>query len=336
MRRSELEPFVDIDLPLPDRRDGKVRVSYGLGPDADGVDRRLLVTTDRLSAFDRVIAGVPYKGQVLNELAAWWFGEIAPLLARHGARHHVIDVPDPNVLVARSATPLPVEVVVRGHITGVTDTSLWRRYSEGQRTIDGHRFPDGLRKNTPLPRPIITPTTKGPATSGEGAGAAGGHDEPLSCAEVVERGLVDPDLWEQVQTIALAVFDHGMTVGAAAGLLLADTKYEFGVADNGTLLLIDEVHTPDSSRWWVASTYEARVAAGDEPESLDKEVVRRAFADLGYRGDGPVPELPDEIWTATSARYIDAYQRLVGRRFEPGTYPVGERIVHHLTTAGLL
>ena len=169
-----LTPFTDIDLPLPDRRDGKVRVSYALGD-----DRRLFVTTDRLSAFDRIIAGVPYKGQVLNQLAAWWFDRTADVVA-----NHVVAVPDPNLLVARAASTLPVEVVVRGYITGVTSTSLWRPYAAGARTIYGYHFPDGLRKNTALPAPIVTPTTKPPAGSTV-------HDEPLTLAEVVERGLVD-------------------------------------------------------------------------------------------------------------------------------------------------
>lgn len=335
-RTTPPEPFTDLDLALPDRREGKVRISFALPDDtgtsgAGGAERRLLVTTDRLSAFDRVIAGVPYKGQVLNELSAWWFERMIELLARTGARHHLLDVPDPNVSVVRAATPLPVEVVVRGHITGVTGTSLWRRYADGQRMIDGHRLPDGLRKNEPLPTPIITPTTKTTATDGRG-----GHDEPISCAEVVERGLVDAERWEQVQATALAVFEFGVAVGAANGALLADTKYEFGIDRDGTLLLIDEVHTPDSSRWWLASTYEGRLAAGEEPESLDKEVVRRAFADLGYRGDGPVPDLPAETWEATSARYLAAFRRIVGRPLHPGAYPVPERIVDNLSEAGLL
>lgn len=341
MRTGSFEPFVDIDLALADRRDGKVRVSYALDPE-HGDDRRLLVTTDRLSAFDRVIAGVAYKGQVLNQLSTFWFDQVAGDLRANGADHHVIDVPDPNVLVARAARPLPVEVVVRGYITGVTETSLWRRYADGERTIYGYRFPHGLRKNTPLPRAIVTPTTKAGATDADTSadtgtdGGEAGHDEPLTCAEVVERGLVGPDLWEQVMAAALAVFDRGARVGAAAGLVLADTKYEFGVTADGTLLLIDELHTPDSSRWWLAETYDERLAAGEEPESLDKEVVRRAFAELGYRGDGRVPELPDDVWTATSARYIDAYERLVGHRFEPGAYPVPQRIVDNLTKAGIL
>jgi phosphoribosylaminoimidazole-succinocarboxamide synthase len=317
MRSSLFEPFTTIDLPLGDRRDGKVRASWACGD-----DRRLIVTTDRLSAFDRVLAGVPYKGQVLNELSAWWFERTAQLIA-----NHVISVPDPNALLARAARPLPVEVVVRGHITGVTDTSLWGMYSAGTRHMYGYRFPDGLAKNTPLPAHIVTPTTKA---------AHGGHDEPLACDEVVERGLLTADLWEQVMAAALAIFGCGVEIGHRAGLILADTKYEFGLTVDDELILIDEVHTPDSSRWWVADTYDARLAAGDEPESLDKEVVRRAFADLGYKGDGPVPALPDEVWSETSARYVDAYERLTGSSFVPGSYPVSDRLVVNLTKAGLL
>lgn len=310
------EPYLDVDLDLPGRRDGKVRASFRLDP-----DRRLLVTTDRLSAFDRVIAGVPYKGQVLNELSAWWCRELELVLARFGAGHHLITVPDPNASVVVDARPLPVEVVVRGCITGVTDTSLWRRYEAGDRHIDGHRLPDGLVKNSTLPEAIITPTTKA---------VQGGHDEPISCDDVVARGLVDAERWEQVQAVALAIFEHGRAVGARAGLVLADTKYEFGLDHEERLLLIDEVHTPDSSRWWVAETYPERLAAGQEPESLDKEVVRRAFAELGYRGDGPVPDLGPEIWQATAQRYADAFGRLTGRPLDPGAYPVGPRLTRNL------
>ena len=308
------DPLMEIDLPLADRRDGKVRVSYGL---ADR--RRLFVTTDRLSAFDRIIAGVPYKGQVLNQLSWWWFEHSRDIVA-----NHALATPDPNVLVATEATPLTVEVIVRGYITGVTDTALWTRYAAGARTIYGYPFPDGLRKNTPLPEPIITPTTKG---------EAGSHDEPLSSAEVVERGLVEADLWEAVQVAALAVFERGAQRGLEAGLILADTKFEFGVDAAGELLLIDEALTPDSSRWWIADTYDERVAVGTEPESLDKEVVRRALADAGYTGDGPIPQLPAEVWAATSARYIDAYERLTGTTFIPGVYPAGPRI--NAAVAGL-
>jgi phosphoribosylaminoimidazole-succinocarboxamide synthase len=317
MRTSLFEPFVEIDLPLPDRRDGKVRVSWSCGE-----QQRLLVTTDRLSAFDRILAGVPYKGQVLNQLSAWWFEQTADIIP-----NHVIDVPDPNALHAREARPLPVEVVVRSRITGVTDTSLWGMYQDGARSMYGYDFPDGLEKNTLLPQPIVTPTTKA---------HDGGHDEPLSCAEVVERGLLPAELWEQVMDAALAVFRRGVEAGAAAGLILADTKYEFGLTADDELILIDEVHTPDSSRWWVADSLEARLADGDEPESLDKEVVRRAFADIGYKGEGPIPAVPDEVWSATTARYIVAYERLTGTSFEPGSYPVAERLTDNLTKAGIL
>ncbi|MFT3854140.1 MAG: phosphoribosylaminoimidazolesuccinocarboxamide synthase [Ilumatobacteraceae bacterium] len=307
------EPYMDVELDLPDRRDGKVRASFAWG------DERLFVTTDRLSAFDRIIAGVPYKGQVLNQLSAWWFEQTADLVD-----NHVIAVPDPNLLVARSAIPLPVEVVVRGVITGVTSTSIWQMYAAGRRTVYGHTLPDGLRKNERLPEPIVTPTTKADK---------GGHDEPLSCAEVVSRGLVDQYLWDDVQGIALALFRRGQEIAAKAGLILADTKYELGLSDDGTLLLIDELHTPDSSRYWVAATYDERLAAGDEPESLDKEVVRRALLDAGYRGDGPPPALDPSVWAATTARYVDAYERLTGEQFVRGSYPVGARIQEALADA---
>ena len=301
------EPFLDIDLPLGDRRDGKVRVSY-----AYGEGRRLFVTTDRLSAFDRVIAGVPYKGQVLNQLSAWWFERTGDVVA-----NHVVDLPDPNVLVARAAQPLPVEVVVRGYITGVTTTSLWRQYADGARTIYGYHFSDGLRKNTELPSAIVTPTTKA---------EHGGHDEPLSPSDVTRKGLVAPDLWRTVESAALELFARGQEIARKSGLILADTKYEFGTTPAGELLLIDEVHTPDSSRYWVADTYEQRLSADEEPESLDKEVVRRALIDAGYDGNGAPPELAPEVWEATSRRYIDAYERLTGLTFQPGSYPVEDRI----------
>ncbi len=323
------EPFLDIDLPLPDRRDGKVRVSYELPPagaGADGEPRRLFVTTDRLSAFDRIIAGVPWKGQVLNQLAAWWFAETADIVP-----NHVLSVPDPNLLVARAATPLPVEVVVRGYITGVTSTSLWKQYADGAREIYGHRFPDGLRKNTPLSTALVTPTTKGGASDG----TDGAHDIPLTVAEVAQRGLVEHRRWGEVVEAALLLFQRGQQKAAEAGLILADTKYEFGTAADGSLLLIDEMHTPDSSRYWVADTYEQRVGAGEEPESLDKEVVRRALLAAGYRGDGEPPVLPAEVWTETTRRYIQAYERLTGTTFEPGAYPVAPRIQEAMSHVSL-
>ena len=311
------ETLTDIELPLPNRRVGKVRISYDL-PGA----RRLFITTDRLSAFDRLVAAVPFKGQVLNQLAAWWFEHTNDIVP-----NHALSTPDPNVLIAREARPLPVEVIVRGYITGVTSTSLWKRYEGGERVIYGYDMPDGLKKNSALSAAIITPTTKA---------EAGEHDEALTCAEVTERGLVNARLWEQVQDAALKIFARGQDIAQRAGLILADTKYEFGLDADGQLMLIDEAHTPDSSRFWIAATYEERFAAGQEPESTDKEIIRRALADAGYRGDGAPPELPAEVWKKTSLRYIEAYEKLTGRAFSPGESPISERIKANLQKAGIL
>ena len=305
------DTLTDIELPLPGRRVGKVRVAYELSD-----DRMLFITTDRLSAFDKVVAAVPYKGQVLNQLAAWWFATSGHIVA-----NHAISEPDPNALIAVAARPLPVEVVVRGHITGVTSTSLWKRYAQGQRVLYGHQLPDGMRKNQELPTPLITPTTKA---------EAGAHDEALTCAEVTEFGLLDEKLWAHVQEVALALFDHGVVTARRAGLILADTKYEFGLAPDGSLLLIDEVHTPDSSRFWESDSYDDRMRAGEEPESLDKEIVRRALADTGYNGDGPTPVLPNSVWSETSARYQRAFERLTASNFEAGATPIADRIKTNL------
>ncbi len=322
---SQLPPFSldDIDLPLADRRVGKVRISWALPTQSAGEEpRRLFVTTDRLSAFDRVIGLVPGKGQMLNELSWWWFQQLAPIVA-----NHALSIPDPNVLIARAATPLPVEVIVRRAITGVTDTSLWRRYEAGSRVIDGHRLSDGLRKNELLPTLLITPTTKG---------EAGTHDEPLGIAEVVTCGLVTNDLWEATCSAALQLFAHGERVAEQAGLILADTKYEFGVGSDGSLLLIDEVHTPDSSRYWERETYEERLAAGTEPQSLDKEIIRRAFVDVGYRGDGPIPMLRQSVWDAVAAGYQGAYERLTGTSLALAPSPPVSRIIAALNAACLV
>lgn len=309
--------FDDTDLPLPGKGAGKVREWYRLPG-----GRRLIVTTDRLSAFDRVLACVPFKGQVLNQLAAWWFEQTTDIVP-----NHMLAVPDPNALVAVEVEPFPVEVIVRGYITGVTSTALWYRYSLGEREIYGYRFPEGLRKNDALLAPIITPTTKGGPT---------GHDERLTPAEVVEKGLLDADTWERVQAAALAVFARGQEVARRAGLILVDTKYEFGRAPDGRIMLIDEVHTPDSSRFWKADSYPARFAAGEEPENFDKEFVRLAYAEHGYRGDGPPPNIPDDVWQMASRRYISIYEMLSGKRFEPGAYPVEPRLVENLKKTGVL
>lgn len=308
--------FTGSDLPIPGKVLGKVRDGYDLP------QGRLLVTTDRLSAFDRILAQVPYKGQVLNQLAAWWFEHTKDIIP-----NHVISLPDPNATLAIKAEPFPVEVIVRGYISGVTSTALWYRYSLGERDIYGYHFPDGLRKNQELPDPIITPTTKGGIT---------GHDERLTCAEVVERGYLDADTWDQVQAAALAVFRAGQEAARKAGLILVDTKYEFGRAPDGRVLLIDEVHTPDSSRFWKGESYPGLFEAGEEPENYDKEFVRLAYAEKGYRGDGEPPIMPDDLWVSASRRYIDIYEMLTGQPFEPGQYPVEPRLTANLQQAGLL
>ncbi len=296
-----------LDLHLPGHTSGKVREAWTIGD-----HRRLLVTTDRLSAFDRVVGLVENKGQVLNQLSAWWFDKTSDIVA-----NHVIAVPDPQAMVAVDATPLPVEVVVRGRLTGSTSTSLLPRYQQGERLLYGYTLPDGLADHGPLPDPLSTPTPK--AGKGE-------HDEPVTCDEVVQRGLVEPGLWAEVQKVALAVFERGTAIAADAGFVLADTKYEFGLAPDGSLVLIDEVHTPDSSRFWDIESLEQRLAEGKGPESFDKEPVRLALREAGYRGDGPPPELPPEVWQATSNRYVDLYQALTGLAFEPGERPIAPRV----------
>jgi phosphoribosylaminoimidazole-succinocarboxamide synthase len=305
------------ELPLSGRASGKVRDWYTLDE-----SRMLFITTDRLSAFDRILARVPYKGQVLNQLSAWWFDVTRDLID-----NAMIAVPDPNAVVMRTVRRFPVEIVVRGYITGVTKTALWYRYALGERRIYGYDFPDGIQKNQALPEPILTPTTKG---------EKGTHDERLTCAEVMERGLMDAAVWETVQQAALAVFRRGQEVAARAGLILVDTKYEMGLSPDGKIMLIDEVHTPDSSRFWKADSYKERFQAGEEPDNFDKELVRLAYAEKGYRGDGEPPALPDELWAAASQRYISIFEMLTGLPFEPASYPAGERIAENLKNAGIL
>ncbi|MBZ0292902.1 MAG: phosphoribosylaminoimidazolesuccinocarboxamide synthase [Anaerolineae bacterium] len=287
------------------KQSGKVRDIYQRG------NQRVLITTDRVSAFDRVLGLIPFKGQVLNQLSLWWFEQTQDIV-----RNHVMAAPDPNVIIAREAQPLPVEVIVRGYITGVTSTSLWTLYAQGERQPYGIALPDGLQKNDPLPQPIITPTTKA---------TGGAHDERLTREEIIERGLVPESLWEQVETAALAVFKRGQAVAQQAGLILVDTKYEFGLVD-GELVIIDEIHTPDSSRYWTADSY----GQGENPEHFDKEFLRLWFAKQGYRGDGTPPKMPDEFVAQVAARYIAAYERLTGQDFVPGEQPAAERIARNL------
>jgi len=311
LRRVLPQAFDGIDLPfLGPKSSGKVREIYDQG------DRLILVTTDRLSAFDRILGLVPYKGQVLNQLSAFWFERTRDIVG-----NHFLSAPDPNVTVGRKCRPLPVEVVVRGFISGVTSTALWYRYSQGERTIYGIDFADGLSKNDPLPEPIITPTTKA---------RDGGHDERITSAEVVAQGLVDLETWAQVQAAAVALFRRGQEIARQGGLILVDTKYEFGLSEDGEVLLIDEVHTPDSSRYWIADSYESRHAAGDEPENFDKEFIRLYYAAHGYRGEGDPFPLPAELAIQAATRYIRTYEMITGKAFEAGEYPVDERVSRNL------
>jgi len=297
---------------------GKVRDIYMRGDCSE----RVLITTDRVSAFDRVLGLIPFKGQVLNQLSAWWFERTRDIVA-----NHVIAVPDPNVTIGREAAALPVEVVVRGYITGVTKTSLWYLYSQGDRNPYGIQLPDGLRKNDQLPQPIITPTTKA---------VGGAHDERITRDEILQQQIISPPLWEQVEQTALRLFARGQEVAHQAGLILVDTKYEFGLINptgtqsNGQLALIDEVHTPDSSRYWIADTYQP----GRDPANYDKEYLREWFAARGYRGDGTPPVMTADFVAQLAARYIGAYERLTGNVFAPAEQPAAERIERNLAAYG--
>lgn len=285
---------------------GKVRDSLVL---ADG--RRVLITTDRISAFDVVLGTIPCKGQVLNQLSAYWFTACEGVVPTH-----FLAAPDPNIMVVRGCRPLPVEMVMRAYLTGVTSTSIWRAYEAGARVFCGHRLPEGMKKNEPLPLPLLTPSTK--------AEAGGGHDESLSADELLRRGLLDEETLSQATALCERLFALGQERARARGLILADTKYELGWAEEAggrRLLFIDEVHTPDSSRYWYADDYDRRLSQGQEPRSLDKEYVRRYLAELGYRGEGPPPALPAEVRVEAARRYIAAYELLTGARFVPDLAP---------------
>jgi phosphoribosylaminoimidazole-succinocarboxamide synthase len=297
-----------VDVPgWGEKTSGKVRDSYT----RDG--ERALITTDRVSAFDRVLGAIPYKGQVLNQLSLWWFEQVADVVA-----NHVITSPDPNVTIAREAEALPVEVIVRGYITGVTSTSLWTLYAAGDRQPYGIPLPDGLKKNDRLPTPIITPTTKA---------TGGAHDERLTRDEIISRRIVEPSLWEEIERAAIAIFTRGMEVAERAGLILVDTKYEFGLVD-GRLTLIDEVHTPDSSRYWTWESYEA--SGGNAPKNFDKEFLREWYVANGYRGEGTPPVMPPDVIAQVAERYIASYEKLTGLDFIPGETPAAARIAGNL------
>lgn len=317
MDRSLLEKALALTVgstsleALGTKYEGKVRDNYTTN---DG--RRLLVTTDRVSAFDRVLGTLPLKGQILNAVAAFWFEE-----TKEVAPNHLVGVPDPNVIEAVECEPLPVEMVMRAYVTGVTKTSIWTHYARGERVFCGHRLPDGLRKNEKLPEPILTPSTK--AEKGQ-------HDVSASREEILAEGRISARDFDEAAEMARALFSFGQRYCEARGLVLVDTKYEFGRDPKGRIVVIDEIHTPDSSRFWIAGSYAARFSAGEEPESFDKEYVRRYLAGLGYQGDGLPPPLPDEVRIEASARYVEACERILGRAFEPDLSEPGARMRKNL------
>jgi phosphoribosylaminoimidazole-succinocarboxamide synthase len=292
---------------------GKVRDSYKQGK------RRIIVTTDRVSAFDCILGTIPFKGQVLNQIAAFWFDK-----TRGVVPNHVLDIPDPNVMVVRECQQLPLEFIVRGYITGVTKTSAWYNYQQGVRDFCGNRLAEGLRKDQKFERPILTPTTK-----------LEKHDRSISRAEAIAEGLIDAKTFDAVADIAFRVFAAGVEHARSRGLILVDTKYEFGMLD-GQVVLSDEVHTPDSSRYWIADTYEERFRAGQDQRGIDKEYVREWLAARGFRGDGQPPALTDDVRAEAARRYITVYEQITGQAFSITDQPVEERIRANLKSKGYL
>ena len=303
---------------LPNPYFGKVRDCYDLAADASHPNgRRILIASDRISAFDRILAAIPYKGQILTQIARFWFDRTADILP-----NHVLSYPDPNVVIGQRLTILPVEVVVRGYLAGSTSTSVLTQYKQGQRAMYGHVLPDGMRDNQILARPIITPTSK--AFDGD-------HDAPLTASDILSQGLLTADQWDEVSTAALALFARGQQMAAERGLILVDTKYEFGTDQNGKVLIADEIHTPDSSRYWIASGYEAAFERGTRPPSFDKDVIRSWVAARCDPYHDPLPEIPAEMIAATSAVYVQAYEAITGQTFAPDLS--GDTVLDRVRTA---
>jgi Phosphoribosylaminoimidazolesuccinocarboxamide (SAICAR) synthase len=301
-------------IELPNRKKGKVRDTYDLG------EKLVLITTDRQSAFDRILANIPFKGQVLNQVSAFWFEQTSDIVP-----NHLIDLPDPNVTVAKKCRVLPIEFVVRGYLTGSTDTSSWMQYSKGVRNLCGNELPEGMVKNQKFEMPIITPTTKSDL-----------HDESISPCEILERAIMDPVTWERCEEIAFKLFDRGTSIAWAHGLILVDTKYELGIDASGTITLIDEIHTPDSSRYWLKNTYEDLFEKGKEPENIDKEFLRLWFKDHcdPYK-DEVLPKAPVDLVVELSSRYIKLYEMITGKPFEIDTsMSIKDRMRRNLVTLG--
>lgn len=308
-----------VNLPgLGRKHSGKVRDFYILA------DKRIIITTDRQSAFDVILGCIPYKGAVLNQLAAFWFTKTKKIVP-----NHILAIPDPNVTVAKNCQPILVEMVVRGYLSGVTITSPWGNYQRGERTIYGIHFPEGMRKNQKLPHPIITPTYHGDITG------KGGHDTRLSRELILSQKLVSKKIYRQMEDAAYELYKFGSGLCASVGLILVDTKYEFGLFD-GELVLMDEIHTPDSSRFWRADTYQERIQKGREPENFDKEFLRLWYAKRGYKGDGKPPSMSTELIVELSSRYIIAYEKLTGKKFAAYKYPIENRIIENLKKNMLL
>ncbi len=304
------------NLNIGKKYEGKVRDNYSIN------GKRIIIVTDRISAFDRILTTIPFKGQVLNQISAFWFEKTKKI-----AQNHVIEVPDPNVMIVKECKLLPVEMVVRGYITGVTKTSAWYNYEKGVRDFCGNKLPEGLKKNQKLSKPIITPTTKA---------EHGAHDELVSGEEIIKRNLVDKKLYKQMEKVSLKLFDFGTKLVAKNNLILVDTKYEFGLDKDGNLTLIDEIHTPDSSRFWIKDTYEKLFSEGKEPQKLDKEYVRQFLAEKGFIGDGEIPEIPDEVKIEAAKRYIKAYEMITGKEFKAKNEDILERIKNNLNKTGLI
>jgi len=299
---------------LGEHHAGKVRDSYvKRGPEGDV---RTIVVSDRVSCFDVVVGTIPLKGQVLNQLAAFWFEK-----TRGAVPNHLIDVPDPSVSVVRECTMLPVEFVMRGYLTGSSSTSIWTAYAGGDRSYCGHDLPDGLKKHEKLAAPLLTPTTKAPQ---------GEHDMPASREELVASGAITAELYDEAERITGTLFQLGTEWAAQCGLILVDTKYELGLGPDGKIVVIDEIHTPDSSRYWYAAGYEQAMAAGTDPKALDKEYVRLWLGEQGYKGEGPPPALPDEVRCEAARRYIETFEQLTGQPFEPNVEEPVARIRRNL------
>ncbi|MEK7212988.1 MAG: phosphoribosylaminoimidazolesuccinocarboxamide synthase [Patescibacteria group bacterium] len=302
--------LTETNLGAGKKRVGKVRDTYELA------DKMILITTDRQSAFDRILASIPFKGQVLNQTSAWWFKQMEKIIP-----NHVISIPDPNVTVGKKCTVFPVEFVVRGYITGTTDTSAWVNYQKGVRNFCGNTLPEGLKKNQQFAKPIITPTTK----SDE-------HDRSISPAEIVAEKLMSQTDWDYVSGKALEIFSLGQKLAVEHGLILVDTKYEFGKDAEGNILLIDEIHTPDSSRYWLANTYEEKINRGEEPDNIDKEFLRLWFKEhCDPYHDKELPPAPDDLVIELSSRYIKLFEMITGEKFAfPDNTNINERLKNNL------